>query len=468
MVGHQAGRGRSEGEGLNRDDTIVAIATPPGRGGVGIVRISGPDAHRTARALIGHRTLRERVPTLVRLHDADGQPVDEGLAISFPRPRSFTGEDVVELHGHGSPVVLDMLVESALAAGARLAEPGEFSLRAFLNGKLDLAQAEAIADLIDAGSRSAARAAAGSLAGVLSADINRIKDSLIELRVIIEASIDFPDEDLDLLSEYGLRERIAGLAQDVDALVTEASQAIALTRAPTVVIGGAPNAGKSSLLNRLTGRDSAIVTHVPGTTRDVLRERIELGGVQLELVDTAGLRDTDDIVEAEGVRRARHELGQADLLLFVIDGSSDATRDADALRRTHDIETLLQDGHADRVLFVINKVDRTGETARALPDVAMVSAMTGDGMDALRGILRERLALSDATPRFLARRRHLDALQRCSAALALASAQLATTPRFELAAEELRLAQSHLGEIVGDLTSDELLGHIFGSFCIGK
>ena len=468
MVGHEAGRIRSEGEGLNRDDTIVAIATPPGRGGVGIVRISGPHAQRTAQALIGQRTLRERVPTLVRLHDADGQPVDEGLAIAFHRPRSFTGEDVVELHGHGSPVVLDMLVESALSAGARLAEPGEFSLRAFLNGKLDLAQAEAIADLIDAGSRSAARAAAGSLAGVLSTDINRIKDALVELRVIIEASIDFPDEDLDLLSEYGLRERIASLQQAVDALVVEASQAIALTRAPMVVIGGAPNAGKSSLLNRLTGRDSAIVTHVPGTTRDVLRERIELGGVLLELVDTAGLRRTDDIVEAEGVRRARQELGQADLMLYVIDGSDDARRDADALRQAHDVDALLQDGHADRVLFVVNKVDRTGESARALEGVVLVSAMSGDGMDALRDMLRERLALSDATPRFLARRRHVDALRRCSGALVLASAQLANLPRFELAAEELRLAQSHLGEIVGDLSSDELLGHIFGSFCIGK
>ena len=408
------------------------------------------------------------MPVLARFHDADATRIDEGLAIAFRGPRSFTGDDVVELHGHGSPVVLDMLVEAALAAGARMAEPGEFSLRAYLNGKLDLAQAEAIADLIDAGSRAAARAAAGSLAGTLSADVARIKEALIELRVIIEASIDFPDEDLDLLSEYGLRERLASLRGNVDDLVVEAARGVALTRSPVVVIGGAPNAGKSSLLNRLTGRDAAIVTAVPGTTRDVLRERIELGGVHVQLLDTAGLRATDDVVEAEGVRRARHALQQADLLLYVIDGGQESSRDADQLYRAHALDVLLEEERADRVLFVINKIDQTREAATAGSRVVTLSALSGDGVEGLRAAVGDALALSDATPRFLARRRHLDALQRCSGSLAAAATQLDGNPRFELAAEELRLAQSHLGEIVGDLTSDELLGHIFGSFCIGK
>lgn len=470
MVRHEADRGAIEGEGLKRDDTIVAIATPPGRGGVGIVRISGPEALVIARRLTARRELADRQYVRVRLHDVNGTRIDDGLAMTFVAPRSYTGEDVVELHGHGSPVVLDMLVEAALAAGARLADPGEFSLRAFLNDKLDLAQAEAVADLIDAGSRAAARAAAGSLAGVLSAEVARIKDALIEVRVIVEASIDFPDEDLDLLSEYRLRERIAALRTSVDELVNESARAIELTRSPKVVIAGAPNAGKSSLLNRLTGRDSAIVTHIPGTTRDVLRERLEIGGVQLELVDTAGLRETDDIVEAEGVRRARSELGEADLLLYVIDGVAEPGRAPALLARDHALNARIDgdDAWQQRVLFVVNKVDRTGEALAPHDGVVYISALTGAGLDMLRSAMRERLALEDATPRFLARRRHLDALRRCASALEMAAAQLASTPRFELAAEELKLAQSHLGEVVGDVTSDELLGHIFGSFCIGK
>ncbi len=403
---------------------------------------------------------------LAAFHDRDETLIDQGLLFAFAAPNSFTGEDVVELHAHGSPVVLDMLIEAVLQTGVRLAEPGEFSLRAFLNNKIDLAQAEAIADLIDAGSRTEARAAAGSLAGELSRRVLAIKQALIEIRVIVEASIDFPDEDLDLLSEYGLRERVDAQRQALATLRAEAAHGVNLRRHPKVVIAGMPNAGKSSLLNRMTGRDSAIVTPIPGTTRDVVREQFDVEGMRMELVDTAGLRATDDVIEAEGIRRAWAEVEQADLVLYVVDGSAVSERDPAVILASAELAELLQQG---RVLVVVNKVDRTGELADAMETgLVRVSALTGDGIGTLMAGVQARMGLSDMTPRFLARRRHLDAMDRAELGLGVASGFLVDAGSLELAAEELKCVQRHLGEIVGDVGSDELLGFIFSSFCIGK
>ena len=466
MVGNAPGGAAVEGKSLIRGDTIVAIATPPGRGGIGIVRISGPGAITAAQAVTRQVRLPLRRPMLGAFHDRDNMRIDQGLVFAFAAPNSFTGEEVVELHAHGSPVVLDMIVEAVLKAGVRLAEPGEFSLRAFLNNKIDLAQAEAIADLIDAGSRTEARAAAGSLAGELSRRVQDIRQALLDIRVIVEASIDFPDEDLDLLSEYGLRERVDEQRRALNAMREEAAQGVNLRRHPKIVIAGMPNTGKSSLLNRMTGRDSAIVTAIPGTTRDVVREQFDLQGMRMELVDTAGLRTTDDVIEVEGIRRARAEVEQADLVLYVVDGSRESERDPTVILATAELGDLQAQG---RVLVLVNKVDRTGEP---LDDgdngLIRISALTGDGLGTLMTRVQQHMGLSDMTPRFLARRRHLDAMDRTAQALLVASGFLVNAASLELAAEELKGAQQHLGDIVGDVSSDELLGHIFSSFCIGK
>lgn len=467
MVRHQASRTRvrcRQGEGLNRDDTIVAPATPPGRGGVGIVRISGAAAQSIAEKISGRRLL-ARTPRLVPLHASDGVQIDRGLALLFEGPGSFTGEDVVELHAHGSPVVLDELVAAALHWGARLAAPGEFSLRGYLNGRFDLAQAEAIADMIDAGSRAAARAAAGSLTGTFSRAIDALCNRLIELRVIVEASIDFPEEELDLEAHYQLRDRLQLLREDLSGLLDEASSSAKLARSPRVAIVGAPNAGKSSLLNQLTGHDAAIVTPVPGTTRDTIHRQIELDGVLLELVDTAGLRETQDVVEAEGIRRTRAELATADLVLLVLDGATMAS-DVSVEKAIRDLGIDL--GPDQALLAVLNKTDLLGQETVVPQDCPRISALTGVGIPELRGLLRARLGLSDQTPRFLARRRHIDALRHSLAALDRAAEWFGADLRFELAAEELAAAQRALGDIVGQLSSDELLGRIFSTFCIGK
>jgi tRNA modification GTPase len=439
-------------------DTIVAVATPPGRGGIGIVRVSGPGAAAVGRGLLGELPP-PRVATARRFRDAGGAPLDAGLALWCPAPRSFTGEDVLELHGHGGAVVLDLLVERCLALGARPARPGEFSERAFLNDKLDLAQAEAVADLIDAGSAAAARAALRSLEGEFSSRVQALEAGLVELRVYVEASIDFGDEDLELLEQGGVARRLAALGDELEALAASAEQGRLLQEGCTVVIAGRPNAGKSSLLNALAGHEAAIVTEVPGTTRDVLRERVDLDGLPLLLLDTAGLRERPERVEAEGIRRARAELARADHVLYVVDAADPEALAAQPAERA----TLAPDVP---VTVVFNKADL------AAPPPAggiAISALTGSGLAELRAALRAALGYRPAEAGVVsARRRHLDALGRARICLAAAARRLGEGAGTELVAEELRLAHDALGEITGRFTSEDLLGRIFASFCIGK
>ena len=438
-------------------DTIVAIATPPGRGGIGVVRVSGPGAGAIARAVLGEPPPPRRA-LVRRFLDADGTALDAGLALWFPAPCSFTGEDVLELQGHGGPVVLDLIVGRCLALGARPARAGEFSERAFLNDKLDLAQAEAVADLIDAGSAAAARAALRSLAGEFSARVHALEAALVQLRVQVEAAIDFGDEDIELMEESGVGGRLAALGGDFMALAASAAQGRLLQEGCVVVIAGRPNAGKSSLLNVLAGHDAAIVTEEPGTTRDVLRERVDLDGLPLLLLDTAGLRDGAERVEAEGIRRARAELGRADHVLYVVDAADAAACTGLAA----DLEAL-PNGPAVTVVF--NKTDL------APPPVApgyAISATLGDGLAELRRGLKAALGYRPEAGVLSARRRHLDALGRARAHQAAAVRHFAARAGTELIAEELRLAHDALGDITGRFTNDDLLGRIFASFCIGK
>ena len=442
-------------------DTISAIATPPGRGGVGIVRLSGPGSRDIATTLLGSCPP-ARQALLRPFRDAAGEPLDFGLALYFPCPASFTGEDVLELHGHGGPVVLDRLLARTLELGARLARPGEFSERAFLNGKLDLAQAEAVADLIASGSEAAARSALRSLAGVFSARVEALVERLTALRTYVEAAIDFPDEEIDFLSDGHVALGLAELAGEVEAVHAAADRGRLLHDGLTVVIAGPPNAGKSSLLNRFAGQDSAIVTDVPGTTRDLLREYVQLDGLPLHLVDTAGLRDSDDAVEREGVRRAREALACADRVLLVFDdGAPDPVAE----------QALVDALPAGLPVTVVrNKIDLSGRAAGPGkgPEIAL-SLNSGAGFEALRDHLKEVSGYSGAeSGDFMARRRHLDALEQAGDAIGRARDQLADHAAGELVAEELRLAQQALGEITGTVSSDDLLGRIFSEFCIGK
>ncbi len=446
-------------------DTIAAIATPPGRGGIGIVRVSGPAARRIAVAVIG-REPAPREATLCRFLDDRGEAIDTGLALFFPAPRSFTGEDVLELHGHGGPVVLDMLLERLLALGARLARPGEFSERAFLNDKIDLTQAEAIADLIDSGSRSAARSAMRSLQGEFSERITGLVEALTELRVYIEAAIDFSDEDIDFLADDALRARFRDLERDLEDLTGIARRGRLLREGITVVIAGPPNAGKSSLLNRLAEREAAIVTDIPGTTRDVLREYISIDGLPLHVIDTAGLRDSSDPVERIGIDRARAEIAGADRVLLVLDETDPAA--------AVDAKALLSGDLADVTLTLVhNKCDLSGAPPAFYEDAehrshVRLSAWTGAGLDLLVQHLKE--LASYAGPEqglFTARRRHLDALREAAEHVGRALARI-NEGAGDLAAEDLRQGQRALGGITGEVSSDELLGRIFSSFCIGK
>ncbi|RQW82222.1 MAG: tRNA uridine-5-carboxymethylaminomethyl(34) synthesis GTPase MnmE [Methylococcus sp.] len=444
-------------------DTIAAIATPPGRGGIGVIRISGPTVPDLLPALLS------QVPPPRQAHfgpflDANAQAIDHGLALHFPAPRSFTGEHVLELHAHGSPVVLDQLLRRILELGARLARPGEFSERAFLNDKIDLAQAEAIADLIDSTTESAARSAQRSLQGDFSRRIHALVEALIQLRLYVEASIDFTDEDIDFLSEGRIGEQLGALTQRLTAIRASARQGCLLRDGMTVVIAGRPNAGKSSLLNRLTGRDTAIVTAIAGTTRDTLREFIQLDGLPLHVIDTAGLRDdTDDPVEQEGMRRARAEIATADRILLLIDDHDPG-----------DSETLLGSLPPELpVTRIHNKIDLSGHPPGLSDDNGKgprihLSLKTGAGVDSLIAHLKASVGYdSGAEGVFTARRRHLDALDRARQATDNALGRLRTGEP-ELLAEELRQAQHSLGEITGEFTSDDLLGRIFSSFCIGK
>jgi tRNA modification GTPase len=450
---------------VSDSDTIAAIATAPGRGGIGVVRVSGPAVPAIALALLG-RLPAARQATLATFADADGAAIDTGLALYFPAPASFTGEAVLELHGHGGVQVLDLLQRRLLGLGCRSARAGEFSERAYLNGKLDLAQAEAIADLIDAGSAAAARAAVRSLQGEFSARIRTLQAQITALRIHVEADIDFPDEDVDVLSGEALRTRLADLTGAFEAIAAAAAQGVLLREGLTVVIAGKPNAGKSSLLNRLAGEEVAIVTPVPGTTRDVLRTHVQIDGLPLTLLDTAGLRLTEDVVEAEGVRRARVALENADHILYVIDAASpDAAVDAAAARA--------ELPPAVPVTLVFNKIDALRKLPQAATDAVpaplCVSAKTGAGLDELFDELKAAAGFVGAEGAlFSARRRHLDALARARALLEQAVATLRDTRAVELFAEDLRLAQAALGEITGEFGSDDLLGEIFASFCIGK
>lgn len=443
-------------------DTIAAIATPPGRGGVGIVRVSGAAVPAMIPALLG-TPLRPRQAHYGPILDDLGQVIDQGVALHFPAPRSFTGEHVLELHTHGSPVVLDILIRRLLGLGARMARPGEFSERAFLNGKLDLAQAEAIADLIESSTEQAARSAQRSLQGEFSRRIDALVAALIELRLYIEASIDFSDEDIDFLATDHIAERLTQLAAQVDAVHASARQGCLLREGMTLVIAGRPNAGKSSLLNWLTGREAAIVTPVAGTTRDTLRECIQIDGLPLHIIDTAGLRDgSDDPVEQEGMRRTRAAMANADHVLLLIDDSAPA--DGSAL--------LAETPRHLPVTRIHNKIDLTGrppslrETAEG--SVIHLSVKTGAGTELLVAYLKCCAGYASGVEGvFMARRRHLDAIDRTRQALASATGQLRAAA-LELVAEDLRTAQQSLAEITGQFTTEDLLGRIFSSFCVGK
>jgi len=454
---------------MSHNDTIIAQATAPGRGGVGILRISGQLASEVARAVLG-KLPKPRYADYLPFRDVDGSVLDQGIALWFPGPNSFTGEDVLELQGHGGPVILDLLLKRVLTLdGIRIARPGEFSERAFLNDKLDLAQAEAIADLIDASSEQAARSALNSLQGVFSTRINSLVDALIHLRIYVEAAIDFPDEEIDFLSDGKIEAQLNQVMGSLDDVRAEARQGSLLREGMKVVIAGRPNAGKSSLLNALAGREAAIVTDIAGTTRDVLREHIHLDGMPLHIIDTAGLREASDEVERIGIERAWNEIEHADRVLFMVDGTTtDAT----------DPATLWPDFIARLpahlpITVVRNKADITGEP-QGLEEVSgyslvRLSARTGDGVDILRTHLKKSMGFeTHLEGGFLARRRHLQALEQAAEHLQQGKMQLLGPMAGELLAEELRLAQLSLSEITGEFTSDDLLGHIFSSFCIGK
>ncbi len=450
--------------GLQSGDTIAALATAPGRGGIGIIRVSGPACTAIATGVLG-RVPAPRSAELHRFRDAQGDTIDFGLALFFTAPQSYTGEDVLELHGHGGSVVMDLLLARVLGLGARAAAPGEFTQRAFLNDKLDLAQAEAIADLIDSGSTQAARAAVRSMEGEFSRQVRELAEAVLSLRMWVEAAIDFPEEEIDFLADRGLAERMSDLRDRFERLDGAARQGALLRDGLTLVIAGRPNAGKSSLLNRLAGYDAAIVTASPGTTRDVLRERIEIDGLPLHVLDTAGLRRAADEIESEGIRRAEREIARADRVLFVVDAADpEAVAAVDA-----DLEALPGGTPAT---IVLNKIDRTGASARVEagePPRLRLSAATGEGLELLRAHLKECVGYSTPGGGSLsARRRHLEALRRARAHVDEAARLLTGRKEGELVAQELTDAQRELGEITGEVTSDELLGRIFASFCIGK
>lgn len=457
-------------------DTICAIATAPGRGGVGIIRVSGSKSVAIAEKILGF-TPKARYAHYSPFKACDGTVLDEGIALYFPNPHSFTGEDVLELQGHGGPVVLDLLLKETVALGCRLARPGEFSERAFLNGKLDLAQAEAIADLIDSASEQAARCALRSLQGEFSKRIQVLLDKLIHTRIYVEAAIDFPEEEIDFLSDGKVMAMMDELDTELYAVLKEANQGALLREGMNVVIAGRPNAGKSSLLNALAGVDRAIVTDIAGTTRDVLKEHIHIDGMPLHIIDTAGLRDAPDEVERIGIQRAWAEIQQADRLLLMIDSTSQETDPVALLHAlydeqglSHELDTLLNSG---RITVIRNKADLSatavGLTTQGAFPVINLSAKHLQGVDILRAHLKEVMGFDAASEGgFLARRRHIEALKRAQAALANGRIQLEDMGAGELLAEDLRMAQNALNEITGEFTADDLLGKIFGSFCIGK
>ncbi|MGH8692851.1 MAG: tRNA uridine-5-carboxymethylaminomethyl(34) synthesis GTPase MnmE [Burkholderiales bacterium] len=446
---------------MPRADTIAAVATAPGRAGIGVVRVSGPAVRAIIAGILG-RVPKPRAATLCGFRDATGGTLDRGLALFFPAPHSYTGEDVLELHGHGGPAVLQLVLRRCLDLGARPAQPGEFTRRAFLNDKLDLAQAESVADLIDASSEAAARGAMRSLAGEFSARIGHLVSALIELRALVEATLDFPDEDIDFLERRDAFKRLAQLRAELGEIQRSAEQGRILREGARCVLIGQPNVGKSSLLNRLAGDEVAIVTEIPGTTRDPLRHELVIDGVPVHVIDTAGLRESEEPVEKIGIERAWREIYQADVALLVVDvtrGMADADR-----------TILARLPEKVKNIFIFNKIDLSGESpsARELEGRVeiRVSAKSGAGLELLRTHILRAIGWRPAEEaQFMARERHLRALQQADAALARAAGQ---TKAIELFAEELRLAQQALGEITGQFSAEDLLGEIFSRFCIGK
>ncbi|GAB3025959.1 tRNA uridine-5-carboxymethylaminomethyl(34) synthesis GTPase MnmE [Bowmanella dokdonensis] len=449
--------------------SIVAQATAPGRGGVGIVRVSGTLAVQAAERVLG-RLPKVRQAEYLSFHDNDGKVIDQGIALFFRGPHSFTGEDVLELQGHGGQIVMDMLIRTILSVpGIRLARAGEFSERAFLNDKLDLAQAEAIADLIDASSEQAARSALRSLQGEFSRQIHDLVEAVIHLRIYVEAAIDFPDEEVDFLSDGKVQEDLESILTDLHAIRHQAKQGSILREGMRVVIAGRPNAGKSSLLNALAGREAAIVTDIAGTTRDILKEHIHIDGMPLHIIDTAGLRESDDKVEQIGIQRAWKEITEADRVLLMVDSTT--TTQTDPHRIWPEFVDRLPDSL--KITLIRNKIDLSSER----PGLDQVGNMTlirlsaerREGIELLAQHLKDCMGFSAGTEgQFIARRRHLDALERANEHLQTGVSQLVENKAGELLAEELRLVQQHLNEITGEFSSDDLLGRIFSSFCIGK
>lgn len=454
---------------MPQHDTIAAIATAPGRGGIGIIRLSGPLARDIAEAMTATK-LQPRHAHYCQFHH-EQQLLDNGVCLFFPAPHSFTGEDVVELQAHGGPVTLDLMLQAACQLGARLAGPGEFSERAFLNDKMDLAQAEAIADLINSSTAQGALNASQSLAGVFSQKIDALVKEVTALRVYIEAAIDFPEEEIDFIAEGQVAQRLAGISEQLDGVFAQAQQGSLIREGMKLVIAGKPNAGKSSLLNALAGNDVAIVTAIAGTTRDVLREHIELEGMPLHIVDTAGLRSSADEIEQEGIRRAWQEIASADHILLVVDDSATSDRDA-----TPDELWPQGQAHLERdipVTIVRNKCDLSARQAEltVTPECTQIvlSARTGEGLDLLRRHLKSSMGFQEGTHGlFSARRRHLESLEQARSFLLQGQQQLLGAGAGELLAEDLRQCQNSLGKITGVVTSDALLGEIFSSFCIGK
>jgi len=448
---------------IHQTDTITAIATPPGTGGVGIVRISGHDAANIAQKIC-QRFPDPRIATFTRFFNNKAELMDEGIVIFFPSPASFTGEDVVELHGHGGQIVLNNIIKTVINYGARLARPGEFSERSFLNGKLDLVQVEAIADLIESSTEQAAKLATRTLNGEFSKRIEQLRDRLIGLRSFIEASVDFPEDDIGIIQAEDVTERLNGLCAVVARIFKSANQGRLLRDGINVVIAGRPNSGKSSLLNALAGCESAIVTPIPGTTRDLLKERIHLDGLPLHIIDTAGLREISDVIEQEGIRRAKKEIEQADCILWIYENNDIASAELDAIMHIQTIKNII---------WINNKIDlknqKPGIEIKDGKQIISLSAKTGAGVDLLRENLKESVGYNNLLEgEFIARQRHLDALKRVSYHLEEAGKVFNATSAGELLAEELRLAQNALSEITGEFVTDDLLDEVFSRFCIGK
>jgi tRNA modification GTPase len=444
------------------DDTIVAMTTPPGRGGVGIVRLSGPRSLEIAQAISHYQDIKPRTAHFCSFYDQQNEVVDQGLLLFFNNPHSFTGEDIVELQAHGSPMVMDKLIQEAVALGARVARPGEFSERAFLNDKLDLTQAEAIADLIHASSQTAARMAVRSLQGDFSKKIHELNEKIIHLRLYVEAAIDFPEEEIDFLADGKIAQMLLEVIHDLRMIKRSATQGVILREGLSVVIAGRPNAGKSTLINSLAGRDVAIVTDHAGTTRDVMREHVLLDDIPLHVIDTAGLRDSEDPVEQEGIKRAWNEVRQADCVLLV----ADVQQTWDEQDLSLEIRKALPDNVP--MIHVFNKIDLVHQKGKVVADNVYISAKSGEGLDSLKGKIKEVVGYQPGEGQYLARRRHLQALDHAETFLNTGEHQLSSHRAGELLAEDLRQAHQALCEITGEFTSDDLLGIIFSSFCIGK